>query len=256
MNAEIRILLARADVAVELGDRERLRRAPSSRSAAYGLDMSAGTKPGGRRGSDERCVTRSPSVISRPPRVGSFASRGAYFETGSLSATSSRRIMSASNTPVNTLETDPISKIESRSIVHRARSLAAGERHASEFGDRCPPRRTWDCPRRRGAAAMRLASGSDCVSDCAVAAGRSCAGQVRKAPSRQGMQRFSKASSCLRLGASLYEADTSAPPVPGVTNRNNRQAPAHCWRRGRASHFAHPFRAPSPGAVDPKRRLE
>ena len=55
-------------------------------------------------------------MITRPPRVGSFAPGREYFEAGSSRLTSPLRTMSASNIPVRPLVIDPISKIESASI--------------------------------------------------------------------------------------------------------------------------------------------
>ena len=57
----------------------------------------------------DTCIARSCNVIERPFRSGIFTSGGRYFATGSESATSPRRTMSASSSAVNTLVIEPIS---------------------------------------------------------------------------------------------------------------------------------------------------
>ena len=89
-DAEVRVLVRRADVARQLvGDEEvveLLRRC--SRRTGWPRPSARGSS--GRRGSAGVCVARSCSVIFFPPRSGTFTSAGRYFATGSVSATSPR----------------------------------------------------------------------------------------------------------------------------------------------------------------------
>ena len=67
-------------------------------------------KLAGMRGSPERCVARSSSVMCFPPRDGTFTPWGRHLATGSSRLTTPRLTMSASSVVVNVLVTEPISK--------------------------------------------------------------------------------------------------------------------------------------------------
>ena len=64
----------------------------------------------GIRGRPDVWVARSTKVLLRPPRSGMVTLSGRCLATGSSSLTSPRRAISLSNSDVNTLVFEPISK--------------------------------------------------------------------------------------------------------------------------------------------------
>jgi hypothetical protein len=107
-DAEIRVFVFFADVALELRRRQE---GVQLRDGVVGVRIGLVGRVWlvGMRGKPDICVARSSRVICLPPRDGTVTVAGRYFATGSLSATSPLRTMSASSVAVNTLVAEPIS---------------------------------------------------------------------------------------------------------------------------------------------------